>query len=210
MKHYRQPWNEENTSYLTEWWPHFGTYAVADDLGLTRPQFKAKADKMKLKLLPKGERMCVVCREERQVSRRYGLRCRACSLSARRGRNSSMEAWLSDRAREFRYRSVKLHNIESDITTEFLADLWEKQDGKCYYTGEPLLTPINGDRTRRDWRLASLDRVDPSGGYTTSNVVWACWAANHMKRNLTLDEFYSIADKVIRQRKKHLSVANPR
>lgn len=209
MEHYRKPWNKENTAYLVEWWPHLGTAHVAEDLSLTRPQVKGKADKMRLSLLSKADRLCVVCRETNQVSRRYGLKCRACALSGRRGRNSSMEAWFSDRAREFRYRSAKLHGIESDTTAEFLADLWERQSGRCFYTGEPLIPPISGSHVRREWKRASLDRVDSAGGYTTDNVVWACWGANQMKQSLTIDEFYSISRLVISQLHEKLSVADP-
>jgi len=43
---------------MAEWWPHFGTYYIADKLRLSRGQVKAKADKMGLRMLPKYERRC--------------------------------------------------------------------------------------------------------------------------------------------------------
>ena len=52
---------------------------------------------------------------------------------------------------------------ESEITIEYLIDIWEKQRGRCYYLDIPM--NIDGD-----WRV-SLERIDNGKGYTTDNVV---------------------------------------
>ena len=36
---------------------------------------------------------------------------------------------------------------------------------------------------------ASLDRIDPTKGYTEDNVRWVCWAVNQMKSDKTEAEF---------------------
>ena len=52
---------------------------------------------------------------------------------------------------------------ESEITIEYLIDIWEKQRGRCYYLDIPM--NIDGD-----WRV-SLERIDNGKGYTRDNVV---------------------------------------
>ena len=45
----------------------------------------------------------------------------------------------------------------------------------------------------------SLDRMDPTKGYTKDNVCLCCWIVNHMKKNLAVDEFKSICVAVAQQ-----------
>ena len=52
---------------------------------------------------------------------------------------------------------------QSEITTEYLIELWEKQRGRCYYLDIPL-------NTCGDWKV-SIERLDESKGYTKDNVV---------------------------------------
>jgi hypothetical protein len=52
---------------------------------------------------------------------------------------------------------------QSEITTEYLIELWEKQRGRCYYLDIPL-------NTCGDWQV-SVERLDESEGYTKDNVV---------------------------------------
>lgn len=57
---------------------------------------------------------------------------------------------------------------KSDLTLDFMKQLYEKQDGKCYYTGDILV--INSE-TSRDYDVISLDKKDPYKGYFQNNVV---------------------------------------
>ena len=63
---------------------------------------------------------------------------------------------------EFRNKQGKNHQ-QSEITIEYLIELWEKQRGRCYYLDIPL-------NTCGDWQV-SVERLDESEGYTKDNVV---------------------------------------
>lgn len=73
---------------------------------------------------------------------------------------------------------------ECDLTLAYLKELWEEQEGKCPFTGwslknMPNLTrenqlPLTPDR-------ASLDRKDPSKGYTQGNVQFVSVMAQYAK-----------------------------
>lgn len=50
-----------------------------------------------------------------------------------------------------------------DIKTDDILEIWDKQDGKCAYSGIPLNYDIN------EWRL-SINRIDENMGYTKDNI----------------------------------------
>lgn len=87
----------------------------------------------------------------------------------------------------------KASSVKSDghmwgLDNEFLVQLWEKQDGKCYYTGVSLLDELSNEVFAR-WGSPSLDRLDPSKGYVKNNMVWCIYGVNAFKHTLTYKEF---------------------
>jgi hypothetical protein len=192
---YRAPWTQNKVEWLVQWWPHFGTFACAEQLDLTGAQVKAKVDKLRLQLLPKAERLCVECREHHQVSRRYGLQCRPCALDHRRDTRRDYvrepSLWFREVARTARHRSKET----SDITAAYLAELWQLQDGRCEYSGLLLNVPQYG--AGRRWDVASLDRINPARGYMQGNVVWCLWACNAGKSSFTPDQYVDICRRVV-------------
>ena len=65
--------------------------------------------------------------------------------------------------------------VEEGLDAWFLMELFEKQKGKCYYSG----VEMNQEGLRLS--NASLDRVDSAIGYTKDNVVLVCMGINFMK-----------------------------
>src|SRR5438128_381199 len=59
-----------------------------------------------------------------------------------------------------------------DITLEYLKGVWDKQDGKCFYSGIQMQTKPNSD-----WKC-SVERLDPDKGYIKGNVILACHELN--------------------------------
>ena len=85
--------------------------------------------------------------------------------------------------------------IDFDLSVEYLDDLWERQGGKCAYTGEPLnfgRSKINGN--------ASLDRIDSSLGYIEGNVQFVHKDVNIMKWDLSEQRFIEICKKITKNR----------
>lgn len=89
-----------------------------------------------------------------------------------------------------------------NLTIEELKQIWNKQDGKCYYSG------ISMSYTSNDW-CTSLERIDVTKGYVRDNVVLCCLEFNscsqwsHKKiqemtslisKNscITMDDFYPV------------------
>ena len=74
-------------------------------------------------------------------------------------------------------------SLEFNVSQQFLADLFEKQNGKCALTGITITLSTIIKRGNPDWNYitASLDRIDSSRGYTEDNVQWVHKDINKMK-----------------------------
>jgi hypothetical protein len=187
-------WTEEETNFLKTWYPHFGSYYVADKLGIPRPVVKCRVDKLELHLLPKTERKCISCESGRQDKRSHGYYCSECfnirRKMLRRKAGISMEQRFNELLRSARKRS----KVTCDLTLDYLLDLWQKQDGRCFYSGIPMEFARWG--CGRKAYSVSLDQKVASGGYTKDNVVLCCWAVNSGKNDLPLIEYIDICKKV--------------
>lgn len=60
---------------------------------------------------------------------------------------------------------------EHNITLALLEELWEKQNGRCYYSN------IEMNINKNEWKV-SLERIDPIKGYTQDNTVLCCQEFN--------------------------------
>ena len=95
------------------------------------------------------------------------------------------------------YRIIKLmasmrsryHNKKmiKNITSADLLDIYEKQNGKCFYTGIQMKLESN---TERDLFLMSIDRIDSNIGYIKENVVLCCWGLNVLKGPHSNDDLF--------------------
>lgn len=73
------------------------------------------------------------------------------------------------------------------LNYQILFDQWDKQKGKCIYTGIELKLPTHKIKHHRIYQ-ASLDRIDSSKGYIEGNVHFVSAAINMMKGNMTHDD----------------------
>lgn len=157
---------------------------------LTQPDYR---EKQRQKQRDRIERDPEKHRKARAaVYQRHKARLRETQAAYRRERREARaadraadKATLVGRAREMlyaaRHRSKK-RNRDVTITVEAICAMWEKQGGKCFYTGRGMTCEIGKQET------VSLDRVDSSRGYTPDNVVLCCTFFNSMKQDATPDE----------------------
>lgn len=83
-------------------------------------------------------------------------------------------------------RGAEYRMLEFDLTETDIKELWEKQEGKCHYTNQPMTWSKNKPDK------ISIDRINSSAGYTKNNVV-LCWSrVNLMKGQLDIEEFKKI------------------
>lgn len=82
--------------------------------------------------------------------------------------------------------NAKKRGIEWDITPAELWEQWLKQEGKCAYTGMPL---VHGNS-------ASIDRKDSSKPYRADNVQWVHTNINRMKSDFSEELFLHMCKQV--------------
>lgn len=76
--------------------------------------------------------------------------------------------------------------LEFSVSPEYLWEVWEKQNGKCRYSGRKLAHGVD----------ASIDRIDSSKGYVTGNIQWVHKDINKIKSDFQESEFLSICKDV--------------
>jgi hypothetical protein len=95
--------------------------------------------------------------------------------------------------------SAKAKNYVFDISRQDVIERWQRQGGLCAYTGWPMSTETKNSR------LASIDRIDSSIGYTKDNIQLTCWSVNRAKSFMNEKEFIFMC-KAIMKNKKNLLV----
>jgi hypothetical protein len=81
---------------------------------------------------------------------------------------------------------------EFNLTHEYLIEIWNKQNGKCAYSGRNMVY----NYSKKDYNYlnynpekVSIDRIDSSKGYIQGNIVLCCAMSNSMKMDLPYEEF---------------------
>lgn len=97
---------------------------------------------------------------------------------------------LRTAARDWAKRSLRLARSRSKrkgfellITEADLEGMWDRQSGRCYWTGIAMV------RTQLNILTGSMDRLDNSVGYIVGNVVLCTWGANRARGDSTIEDF---------------------
>jgi hypothetical protein len=77
----------------------------------------------------------------------------------------------------------KKYKRDITIDADFLRALWQKQNGRCYWSG------VHMEVVRRTPWVVSLDRLDNSRGYEPDNVVLCVWVMNRARNVMTAEDF---------------------
>lgn len=75
------------------------------------------------------------------------------------------------------------------LTGSDIQELFDKQNGLCKISG------IKFDIDSK-WNRPSLDRIDNSKGYLTSNIQLVTWIVNHTRGELSIDEYINLCKEV--------------
>lgn len=87
-------------------------------------------------------------------------------------------------------KTAKDRGISYEITPEDLKFVYQKQNGRCLYTGDILPLPkIQIRDINSSSRIISVDRIDSSLPYAKDNISFVTVGVNYMKGSLMPDEF---------------------
>ena len=147
------------------------------------------------------ERKCSKCQETKLMeffykdSRKFGGRKYECKDCAKKPHKKSIRQiripdWVIKVRKRLRDRQKKFGgNI---VSSNFLLSLYEKQQGKCYYTGIEMDIVMD----KKTAKNISVDRLDSNIGYTENNVVLCCLSINYCKNDLSEQEFLYFLDQI--------------
>lgn len=84
--------------------------------------------------------------------------------------------------------------LKFDIDIEYIWNLFEKQNRLCAITKRELRFPAS---SKDSLYTASLDRIDPSGGYVDGNLWWVHKEINETKWDMTLERYIELCDLIV-------------
>lgn len=97
-------------------------------------------------------------------------------------------------------KGAKSRGLLFNISIEYLWELFRGQEEKCALTGISLIIPRSHYSSKKNppgVAMASVDRIDSSKGYIVGNIQWVCAKINHMKWDLSQEEFIEMCYKVV-------------
>lgn len=121
--------------------------------------------------------------------------CRKCHSKRTKLARSTPEAKLKEReynlrAREIRwnhylFKLVKRRYPQTDLSPEYIKELWDKQNGLCFW----FKVPMTITSKRKFPSKPSVDRIDNSKPYTKDNCVLCCYSANIGRNENNVDDW---------------------
>lgn len=130
--------------------------------------------------------VCKYCGTEDPTNFYKGFKstCKNCygKYSIKRN-NYSLAEWLWHKSKSNATRK-KHRNLDYNITSNYIQNLLERQDYKCYYTG----LKLDKNSTNKMY-IPTIDRIDSNLGYIEGNVCICSWAVNSMKMELGVSDF---------------------
>lgn len=144
--------------------------------------------------------------------RRRSENCKECELDVQkspagkkraRDRKQKLGVQKGDKGLEWYLRKktsdckkrAKQANLPFDMGYQRLIDLYNKQQGLCYYTDTQM--EWNHGRGLALPNSLSIDKLNPELGYTMDNIVMCCHIVNMAKNNRTEQEFYDFCSLIL-------------
>ena len=125
--------------------------------------------------------------EYNKTKKVYRNICRICrNTQVMDARYETKENHIKRKLSRLRERAKRLSD-EFDLTYDDLSNQLEKQNGKCFYTDEPLIF-YKYKQIPSKSLAPSIDKVIPEKGYVRGNIVWCLNRVNLIKNNMTLEE----------------------
>jgi len=153
---------------------------------------------------------CQICEKEFEI-RAYRLKTvpsptcsRKCmsELFKRRFKNgehltlnhhTTIDSVFADRIKNIQSR-CKPRGIDFSLSIEDLKYHYSSQNGLCFYTGIPLKLKTENKPGHLEFNLLSVDRSDPTKGYTKDNIVLCCNSINMLKGTASISDMEKIFD----------------
>jgi hypothetical protein len=87
-------------------------------------------------------------------------------------------------------------NMKFQITLEEIKELFDLQEGKCFYSGIKMnIVKEDGSVTHDPFKM-TIDRKDASLGYVPGNIVWCIYCVNVMKQKMSFEKMVTVCESI--------------
>jgi len=159
--------------------------------------------KLKYKRVNYGEIECTICHKTKDVLEFYrdsklslGIQscCKQCQREKIYESQSKLENYIDSGLSKIK-KYANSNNIKYELTREDIIEIFESQNGKCFYTDE-LLTYYSGikltnDRYETRYNMV-ISRIFPDKDFTKNNIELIGKIISNMKSSLGRDSFLQI------------------
>jgi hypothetical protein len=153
------------------------------------PNCKSCGDTNQLNFYSQNKSICKKCASKKSLDRYKNL-----SQEEKIKYKNKVANWQVNKIYQYRFlqakNRAKISKIDFTITADDIKNVYEKQNGLCYYSG------IVMQKDRTGIYTLSVDRKNSKKGYTPDNIVLCTTIVNSMKNKLPIDEFISIVKAV--------------
>jgi RNase P subunit RPR2 len=161
-----------------------------------------------------GKKICKKCRKPLDLSAyrrrldsrdgqvRYNNICKTCDVKSTVEYRASKKGIAAEIVRRKKSLCLK-KNLPFDLDVDWVFDKLNSVQWKCELTGmEFNLKNMLQDRKGFAWDSLSVDRKDPKGGYTKSNVRFILNMVNVFRQDQSDSTMYAVAEALIKTRKR--------
>lgn len=142
----------------------------------------------------------VVCKDCFLVFKCFSVQatmCESCRKSSEFRTNMLIPTWRLRRLVSMAKNRATLKNLDFNITTDYLYELWVKNTGCCEITNRIFdLTPF-GKKGQVNPNAPSVDRIVPSLGYVKGNVRLVTYHVNVALAEFGLGSLIKLSEDVI-------------
>lgn len=84
----------------------------------------------------------------------------------------------------------KKFGVDHTLTVGDVFNIYKRQGGKCFYTGEELQVRASCENS------LSIERIDSQRPHCLDNIVLCTWESNQMKQDMSVEKFLSVSEKI--------------
>lgn len=110
-------------------------------------------------------------------------------------KKDDLDLFLKDVYYGAKHRSIK-RNIKFELTLEYLKNLWNNQNGLCAISKLKMTHTILEGKLKTN---LSIDKINPTLGYTKDNIQLVCNIINVMKSNMSIKDLIYFCKLIIQE-----------
>lgn len=107
------------------------------------------------------------------------------------------ESKMFVRAHAHARRRARKKKLPFSITIEYIKQVFESQNGQCFYSGIRLNIVKENANDLHDPFKMTIDCLDPKLGYVDGNIVWCAYCINSLKQKMSMHQMVDVCKAIV-------------